>query len=245
MVPALERVEHDWRYSKEFCPEGVDYTLFPINWLRHQVMIFLVASFRSVERPLRVLEVGSYLGQSALTWSKAIAENCAQGGSVMCVDPWLPFLCGEDVGQGFLYVQTQQSLRDGSAFAQFQKNIQKAPLQAPIHFFRGVLGEFPVDQFSSFDIVFIDGSHYYEDVQQDLAWAKDFVREGGVLCGDDLEKVFTTEIQAECRANKHRDFISGYHPGVTLAVWEEFGHVWCQDGLWAVRREGYKFVWPF
>ena len=245
MVPALERVEHDWRYSKEFCPEGVDYTLFPINWLRHQVMFFLVSALPSAERPLRVLEVGSYLGQSALTWSRAIADNCSLGGSVMCVDPWLPFLHAEDVAQGPLYAQTQQSLRDGSAFNQFQKNIRRVNWGVPIHFFRGVLGEFPEKHFNSFDIVFVDGSHYYDDVRQDLAWAKDFVREGGVLCGDDLEKAFTIDLFEECAANKHRDFISGYHPGVTLAVWEEFGPVWSQDGLWAVRREGYKFVWPF
>lgn len=226
--------------SQDFFPAGVDAKLFPINRRRYDVLARIVRYFPVPY--LRVLEVGSFVGQSALHWSTQIAEHCAEGGIVLCVDPWKPFLSELDVNSsGALYQQTQASLEDGSAFRQFKKNIEKAPAKAPIEFFRKTLTEakevFDTTHILSFDIVYIDGSHYYEDVKRDLALAKSLVRDGGILCGDDLERQFDTVDQdatlQECKYQ--HDFI-GFHPGVTLAVWVAFGRVWAEHGVWAMRH---------
>lgn len=243
----ITSIVDDPRYSEAFCPPGVDYKLFPLNWKRHQVMINLIWSFIPENQEVHVLEVGAYLGQSALTWNRAIAGNIPKGGSILCVDPWQPFLHEEDVAQGTLYKQTQNSLKEG-AFEQFQKNIALGDAKAPIRFFRGTLASLLAERpfLPPFDLVYIDGSHYYEDVKEDLRLARTLVAEEGFLCGDDLECQFNAVDQEECINNGHRDFINGYHPGVTRAVWEFFGgEVWCSQGIWVMRREGAKFVVPF
>ena len=39
----------------------------------------------------------------------------------------------------------------------------------------------------AFDIAFIDGDHAYTAVLRDLQAACELIRDGGILCGDDLE----------------------------------------------------------
>jgi len=224
-----------------FFQAGVNPALFPINRPRHLALAALLRSFPPTS--VRVLEIGSFLGQSALMWSQTIADHFQDGGSVLCVDPWQPFLSEQDVWGGDLYQQTQASLEDGSAFEQFKVNITTAPSKAPISFFRGTLKELVEHSLLlPFDVVYIDGSHYYQDVKTDLLFAQPLVRDGGILCGDDLETEFPETDQEECRRCCNRDYVSHYHPGVTLAVWEAFGRVRVENGAWAVRREGDSFI---
>lgn len=233
--------------EQSFFPPGVDAKLFPVNKKRYEVLGRLVRSLPLTR--LRVLEVGSFIGQSAVMWSERIAQHSEHGGQVVCVDPWKPFLSEEDVAtSGLLYQQTQRALEDGSAFEQFKKNRSLAAATVPINFIRTTLSEMvdsSVVWAEPFDIVYIDGSHYYPDVKKDLSLAKCAVKIGGILCGDDLEVQFDTVNQEECRrvAEKQRDFI-GYHPGVTLAVWETFGRVWADHGAWAMQQESGS-VWKF
>lgn len=232
--------------DQSFFPEGVESTLFPVNRARYQVLTRLLESLPITKG--KVLEIGSFLGQSALLWSEVLARHCAFGGSVLCVDPWRPFLSGEDIHAGPLYRQTQASMEDGAAFEQFKRNISAAPLGAPITFFRGTLEELVKTRHPTpFDLVYIDGSHYYQDVKKDLLLAQPLVRVGGILCGDDLEMQLPEVDEEVCRreCDRQRDFID-YHPGVTLAVWEEFGAVWVEHGAWAMRRvSGRDWKAPF
>lgn len=41
-------------------------------------------------KPVRVLEIGSWLGASALTWAYAV-DAFAGAGEVVCVDSWMPY----------------------------------------------------------------------------------------------------------------------------------------------------------
>ena len=74
-------------------------------------------------------------------------------------------------------------------------------------------------------------------MRKDILIAKSFVKVGGLLCGDDLECQLVDADQELTQRNKHREFIDGYHPGVTLAVGKVFGKVWCEECVWAVRKE--------
>jgi hypothetical protein len=80
-------------------------------------------------------------------------------------------------------------------------------------------------------------------VDFDILHAKRLVKEGGIVCGDDLE-LQKNECDVEY-GKKHleidfiRDLKTGvcYHPGVTFAVWKHFGRVRSYSGFWAVRKE--------
>lgn len=194
---------------------------------------------------LDALEVGSYEGGSALVLSHAIGERVH--GSVTCVDPWKPYLPKEDVSGNETCRHMEEDLASGVAFNRFVRNIKHEHKNARISFYIGTLrGVLRHLSFRTFDLVFIDGSHAFEDVRHDLRAAVKLVKDGGILCGDDLEKQFGDETfnPEHAAANQHREFTDGYHPGVTLAVYEVLGRVWCEYGVWAARKEGCKWSAP-
>jgi uncharacterized protein YoxC len=98
----------------------------------------------------------------------------------------------------------------------------------------------------TFDVVYLDGSHKHDDVMHDIEQAKRLIRQGGIICGDDLELARSEVDPAAHRSalESNADFVfdplSGhwYHPGVTEAVAESFHSVWLRYGLWGVEREG-------
>jgi len=187
---------------------------------------------------LNVLEVGSYEGGSALMFSHAIAKHCEHGGEVMCVDPWLPYLPEEDVVSNETCGRMQEALKTGEVFKRFCENITFSDPRAKIRFQLGTLPTVlptlgPDEQF---DLIYIDGSHVYQDVRKDILISKPLLKVGGIMCGDDLERQFEDVDQEFTQRNKHREYAGGYHPGVTLAVAKAFGRVWCENGVWAVRK---------
>ena len=107
----------------------------------------------------------------------------------------------------------------------------------------------PTLQDEAFDIIFIDGDHSYEFVKSDITHAKRLVRLGGIIVGDDLELQFPSvdspyhkeQVELKNHFCSAPDNSMGYHPGVTQAVWEEFGQVNNPLGLWAVRKVGEGF----
>ena len=60
----------------------------------------------------------------------------------------------------------------------------------------------------TFDFVYVDGSHYYWDVFRDIELAKMLIKDGGCLCGDDLETEPCAEIEAIAREHLDHDFIT-------------------------------------
>src|SRR5262249_53121108 len=126
----------------------------------------------------------------------------------------------------------------------FEHNIASAGLHNVVHVkkatSREVLPELPP---ATWAIIYIDGSHTYEDVTFDIRQAKRLLRNGGILCGDDLElesaQLDPAELADAVRTGQ--DFVLSrstqryYRPGVTAAVAEVIGKVYVRDGFWAVR----------
>lgn len=206
---------------------------------RLAVLNYLIKLQARRGKALRVLEIGAYEGGSALAWSGAIAQHGAKGGVVHCVDPWVPYLPADDVASNQTCHAMQNELRSGAVFERFKANLQYAAPGAPISYDVGTLPQVSKRlgaQRSLFDVVFIDGSHAYADVREDLRAAVPLLRIGGFLCGDDLEKQLYECVRAQVEAIKTREYVEGYHPGVTLAVGERFGKVWCREGVWAMQK---------
>ena len=197
---------------------------------------------------LNVLEIGSYEGRSALTFSASIGRHCEYGGSVTCIDPWKPYLPADDVNSNETCRRMEDDLREGIVFNRFCANIKHAHKRVPIYFHVGTLSGFALSATGArFGLIYIDGSHAYEDVNEDIRVAMNLVEIGGVICGDDLERQLNTCDPEHVRQIRHREYVDGFHPGVTLAVWAVFGKVWSDNGVWAVRkcdRGGERWSFP-
>jgi hypothetical protein len=117
----------------------------------------------------RVVEIGSYVGQTAM----AMVEG---GGLLWCIDHWK----GSTDRMDELY----KTFGEQGVFETFCKNVGPE-LFVNIFPCRG-----RSDQWASVwpfkaDMVFIDGDHEYESVKYDIkAWFP-HVRDGGILCGHD------------------------------------------------------------
>lgn len=220
---------------------------------RHFWMMAAICALKGLERPIRVLEVGSWVGGSTLTWAEAISRILPHKGSILCVDSWEPSFCETELNSDnprLDHYQRMTSLAaDDGAYHLFRYNTSFAGgMGVTVAHFRGrsevVL---PYLESGHFDLVYIDASHYYDDVRRDINEAKRLVRADGIICGDDLERQLH-EIDARFYWDKRNtDLVSrslnegGFHPGITYSVGEAFGPVSCYEGFWIVRKSGGGF----
>ena len=215
--------------------------------LRHVLMqeLVRVESARQGDRPLHILEVGSWAGGSAISWAEALTAYHHGNGSVVCVDPWKPYLDLSKLTDAPVYREMSDALVKDTIYDLFLHNVTASGYRHLVHPHRGqsttILPTLPR---SHFDIVFIDGDHSYAAVMADLKGAFDLIKEGAILCGDDLEMQRREIDEAYARTQLHSDYIRDpatgkeYHPGVTLAVGELIGAVSTAVGFWAVRKRG-------
>ncbi|MBM3535230.1 MAG: class I SAM-dependent methyltransferase [Alphaproteobacteria bacterium] len=217
---------------------------------RNQLQEDRAPAMRSIIRdhfskPIVALEIGTWFGKgSTQIW----IETLPRASSLFMIDAWSRYITSED--------------RDGDtnpSYRLMDKLPQAAMTAAVREMFRAearpgndielvlmrgrasrVLGLFREELF---DFIYIDGSHYYSEVKRDIALAKSLSKaEFSIVCGDDLETLDPTLIEV-ARRIQDRDFITysgvGFHPGVTLAVSEEFEQVNTSNGFWwAIRRNG-------
>jgi len=215
---------------------------------RHQYFLPVVSSIPRERDPLEALEIGSWAGASTVSWALALQE-AGRNGKVICVDPWDPYF---EVGTDSTphYRQMNQAAEQGLIFSLFKHNIHAAGVADMVEVRRGtsraILPDLAED---AFDIVYIDGSHLFEDVSFDIRQAKRLARDGGVVCGDDLEIEAAALGKSELDEGiaSKGDYVFSdrtqcwYHPGVTGAVAREFEEVAVWNGFWAVRRSGTRW----
>lgn len=224
------------------------------NPIRHYHMDKLVA--REVRklggRPLRILEVGSWAGGSALTWAQALKKYNDGRGVVVCVDPWRPYF---DTAQYSelpdleSYQEMQTALQNDQIFSLFLHNVKSSGNNNIVLPFRGESDSIlPLLQTEVFDLVFVDGAHDYVNVSKDLKNCMRLVADGGIICGDDLELQLNQTDRIYGEVNLQMDYVRDpvaniwYHPGVTWGVAEQFGLVSERDGLWGMRKSGTEWV---
>lgn len=212
-------------------------------------LVSLLAKER--KEPIRVLEIGSWIGCSALTWSAAIDFFCPAKGDVLCIDPWDQYVDKKDLSKADVYVVMDQLSRSNLSYDLFRHNISFCSKKAPIRHMRGYSQDIlPYLKDRQFDIVYIDGSHYLDGVLYDLREADRLIKDGGVICGDDLELQFhecDQSFAASCVAEDYvKDPKTGrdFHPGVTVAIGRTLGPVSNTGGFWMARKNstGYSGV---
>jgi Methyltransferase domain len=213
--------------------------------IRHAWMTSAIAEISKLRRPLQILEIGSWAGHSCVTWCEALARYAVPRSRVLCVDAWLPYITERDKKSDKpVYQRMDQYLQNDTILPIFIHNadVSARRFGVDVSMIRGKSNNvLTLLRESSFDLVYIDGSHYHDDVVSDIEDSKDLVREGGLLCGDDLEaqvgEVSSEALTAEVDADiVHIDGIGNVHPGVSLAVAETLGRVSAENGFWFMRR---------
>jgi hypothetical protein len=174
--------------------------------------------------------------------------NLLKGSKTTLVDAWKSYASTRDLDDaGFDYrgmdvLSSDAFLSTYVAIRKFEaehgdREVEVQLIRADTETFLPDLGP------ESFDFIYIDGDHKFDKVLSDIKNAKRLIKsEFGIICGDDLEQLPTTALVDLARQYKDRDYLRephSFHPGVLLAVAQEFDQVSMVNGFWwIVCRKG-------
>lgn len=182
----------------------------------------------------RVLEIGTYFGEGS---TKVFIDELGNRASFFVMDKWSEYISTTDKAKTPFY-----RIMDGMSYFAVTNTLrvirgaERRKDSPSITMIRGSSNYlFVADNF--FDLVFIDGSHYYQDVRRDIEFALRILKPGGIICGDDLEILPSANLAAVAKQYLDHDFVPdkdslGFHPGVALAVYELLGTVEMKAGVW-------------
>lgn len=197
---------------------------------------------------IQILEIGSWLGASALSWAQGLKLHNQAKGTITCVDAWKPFF-NRETHKDEVYTTMELALGTETAYQLFSHNVSTLPPSIRCQHLRGNSQDIlPLLRENTFDIIFIDADHAYTPVLRDIKNSLSLVRDGGIICGDDLNLQLHQVDKENTKKHAEDDFIKddkagrNYHPGVTLAVAETFGEVSVWGGFWAMQKQGKKWV---
>lgn len=244
-------------YSLPFAREkqlpyfGRQLSAFQSPPVRYAVMAELIRYVLRGKSKVRVLEVGSWAGASAITFGTVIRDLGISDSKILCVDQWTLNFGIED--SPLHYRSMNAAAMTGEIQRLFDHNVNVCGLREMVEVkkasSRHVLH---LLESATFDLVYIDGSHKQDDVLYDIQQAKRLVCNGGVICGDDHE-LLKAQVDSDAHQKeliKGTDFVVdprtgfSYHPGVTEAIAAMFDNVWQRYGLWGVERLGEQWSIP-
>lgn len=136
-------------------------------------------------RPLIIAEVGSFTGASAL----ALANYAS---TLVCIDTWH---CGDDPDDRINAIYREN--RDGAVLDAFRANTRHvAGTVMRLRTTSAAAAVLLKERGVSFDLVFLDGAHDFENVCDDIRAYLPLVRPGKILCGHDYGDLFPGVKQA-------------------------------------------------
>ncbi len=204
------------------------------------VIWYLTRKKKSID--MHILEIGSWMGASTLSWAQGLKLHNAAQGHISCIDAWQPFF-NRETHQHDLYTQMELALTSDTAYQIYNHNMRTLPASITCQHFRGKSANIlPVLKPQNFDVVFIDGDHTYSAVLKDIQQSLSLIKENGIICGDDLNLQLFEIDQDHAIKHAEYDFIQdpltqrNYHPGVSLAVGEVFEKVSSWGGFWAMQK---------
>ncbi len=126
--------------------------------------------------PRKVIEIGTWLGVSAIFMAKLLSPNA----ELFCIDPWVPYHDMDNMPE------CQERLKN--AYERFLSNcihhevthkiipIRMKSIDAYKSYFT---------QITDIDLIYIDGSHAENDVYDDIMHWRQTLSPTGIICGDD------------------------------------------------------------
>lgn len=124
-----------------------------------------------------ILEIGSWKGRS----SRAIADGLQNGAVLYCLDT---FKGSEDETHGN-GENAHAEAETVDIYAAFCENVADKIASGAVVPIKGDSRQVLLD--TSFDMVFIDGCHSYEQTKHDILKWREHLKRGGLLCGHDYD----------------------------------------------------------
>lgn len=158
----------------------------PQGWgSEHRVFSDLVAT----TRPEVIIEVGTWKGASAITMAKA-CQSEGLNTKIYCVDTWLGAV---EFWTDFAHTPERNLMQKNgypSIYYQFLSNVVHAGLQdiiIPIPNTSAIATKILKAMGVKAQLIYIDGSHDYEDVKADIRAYRELLAPGGIMFGDDFK----------------------------------------------------------
>jgi predicted O-methyltransferase YrrM len=156
---------------------------------------------RDRSEPLLVIEVGSWKGLSTVTLASVLKSMGFTQFNIICIDTWLG--APEFWTWGLNDPTRGGSLNriDGypSVFRTFTKNVKTMGHS-------DVIAPFPISSQQALevvkyykleaDLIYVDASHEYEAVKDDIEWWWTVLKPGGILMGDDYRSNWPGVVRA-------------------------------------------------
>lgn len=130
---------------------------------------------------IKCVEIGSYLGKTALFLSNVLNK----GSALYCIDTWSL----EDIIGTIIDSQIYKDKSEDAFYKQFLSNVYNSKTKSKIFIIRST----SVDASSKWengeiDLLWIDGDHSCEFVIKDVKTWINFVSKNGIICGDDFHE---------------------------------------------------------
>lgn len=191
---------------------------------------------KSKNNEIKIIEIGSWAGAGSTTLFRKLIQ---QNGKLVQIDKW-----GSDyVGASSHISQTAKRMSQNTLNAQILNSINNeeagSEVSSRITTIRATTRNLNslLSFLREFDIIYIDGSHIYEEVKEDLNFALKAIKNKGLLCGDDLDLGLTPALWAKAQEGIDQDLIvlndgTAFHPGVYMALLESGLKINCENGFW-------------
>lgn len=134
------------------------------------------------ETEIKMIEVGSYIGESTLMFEKALMLK-----QIHCVDMW-------GVTNKYGQNEIEQAEQVFDMLTEKSKLIKKHKTHSRNERLKSI---------GKVDFIYIDASHDYVDVKADIEFYLPFIKEGGIIAGHDFHSKFAGVQKAvvECFPN--------------------------------------------
>ena len=254
MIPAMSIYRLAERVQSGEVYLGSELQAFQGSVMRNVYMLQTLRELAAARdrEPLRILEIGSWAGGSALTWVEGLTRFNGRRGKVHCVDHWEVYVDLRSYGAtnpvSAIFQKMIQAAASRQILPLFLHNLASARADDLVVVIRGDSREvLPSLRPTRYDLIYVDGGHTYPIAHHDIRVSRELLRSGGILCGDDLELELDQCDPEAARRSQDLEYsvdprTGGYlHPGVTLAVAELVGPVSCWHGFWAARKTGSGF----
>ena len=174
---------------------------------------FLWKAGSSLPAGARIVEIGSWLGLSAITLANGLLANLNLDARIYCVDTW----------EGNIEIEYEANSLDDNIFDEFLKNVASCHMNHFIEPVRGLSTEVAtmfVDD--ELDAIFIDGDHSYEACLADLhAWFPK-LKSCGRMFGHDAVPGGGVESAVQQFASSQGIHVSILNPPNSHYIWELF-----------------------
>ena len=160
------KINPDW-----IIPGEINTQYVGLNMLIADLHVHYCEVGSYLQRPLKMIEIGSYMGESAMMFATSHLFS-----KICCIEPFHGYEEFNDIME-YTWKQVER---------QFQHNTH--PFES-IKLYQGLSYDL-VDSFEddTFDFVYIDGSHEYESVKRDIQLYLPKLRKGGVIAGHDYNE---------------------------------------------------------